>query len=889
MKIYYQNGEYFDAKTYIDSILNYKELYPNADFRLIYHYAGFIYRRLGETANAQMYYAWSEKYCDPPVENPYHLFHNFNSRGNLYVDMGDFFRASSFLEQALKYLSLVKEKDQYYFQRLSAILQNLGINSYNSGDLQNARNRFITALEISLDHRFSDISFIYFNLGKISDRLKEFSSAEEYYILAIETQLNGSNVNHSDLADIYVEYGEMLMLTKNYEKSLEYMELALAIFVENYGVYSIYTSACLQITGDIYLAMDSCHSALEYYQKALQSIHPGFTSEEFSDNPPFEGSLLDIRYMEILSKKARALSQYALASIEKSMQKDLWEQSITTTRLAINVKEKIRNSYPSQESIFFLAEHEKEIYLNGVNAAYELYLLKGDPNSNKIAFGFASEWKAAELLRNINSREAMSNENVNDSLNTALIEYEHRISQYNQFIIQENQKEMPDSGSLLSWKNKLFETSRSYENSLEIAKKQDWYQRMHRKPAPANVEKLQKQLSGNQSIIEYVLSQQESEGLQQLFTFVITKKDFKILRQNVNDVFYADLDYYYKQLETFPNREINFASFDTIRNSLYNLYAYLIKPVEEFLSGTELFIIPDDKLNILPFESLISRKSNEEVINFSGFAYLIYQYNISYAYSANLLFSEKKFKTRSVSLNAFAPATGNLFALEAKGLYGSKMELEYISGLFKGNYFYGKEASLANFYNIISDPGIIHFALHSNRERDFKSGGYLELYKTSKDSLDGKLWGHEISFLEIKSPMVCLSGCNSGLGIINASEGVLSLTRNFMEAGATAVVHSLWEVNDFTAFDLIADFYSDLSRGSKKNIALQQAKLNFLEDASPSLHHPFYWAGYQLVGSIAPVKTRFPWQPLMLLLFLGLALLYFLRRRISRRSLPDGP
>ena len=885
MKDFYFKGEYLKSIDSFESILKFQVFSPEADLRLIYHYAGLIYTKLDDPEKALRYYQLSAEHCASPEINPYHLFHNFNSLGHLNEKLGDNFRARAYLEQALNYLGYVNKKDRYYHIRLSAVMFNLGLISYKTGDYHAARAKYLECLKINLKENLPNTSNIYMNLAKVADRLEEFPLAENYYHMAINTKIEETNDKHPEVADIYTEYGEMLMLVGRYEESLSYLEKALFLFIDIYGIFSTYTTACYQIIGDLYLAQDSCLQSFEYYQKALQSIYPGFVSDEFYDNPSEEGSLRDIRYLEILDKKSYALSKYAIASKEDNSQMDLLEYSLNTTALALKVKEKIRNSYPSQESILFLAEHEKSIYLNGINAAYDLFILSGDSDYSKTAYGFASEWKASELLRKINSREALNNENINDSLYSALNINEQRISQYKNSIFQENQKEVPDSINLFRLKDDLFEASRNYEQDLEIARTQDWYKRMHPKPEPADIAELQRHLSANQSIIEYVLSPRDSVKQNQLYTFVITRNDFKIIRQNVGVEFYTNLDYYLYQLETFPDREISISSFDSLSNSLYNLYSYLIEPVEKFFNGNELFIIPDERLNILPFESLISLKTKEGLVNFSGLSYLVHQYNISYAYSVNLLFRERKYKIRKISINAFAPAIDNLFSLETEGLSGAKRELEYISTLFNGNYYYGKEASLSNFYSSISDPGIFHFAMHSNRERNFESGGYLEFYEDADDSLSGKLWGHEISFLELESPMVCLSACNSGLGVINRSEGILSLTRNFMEAGAASVVNSLWEVNDFTGFDVITGFYTELFKGKKKNSALQKAKLKFLDKASPALHHPFYWSGYQLVGSIDPVKSKFFIIPGGLTLILSIGLIYSLRRRISRRRL----
>ena len=56
----------------------------------------------------------------------------------------------------------------------------------------------------------------------------------------------------------------------------------------------------------------------------------------------------------------------------------------------------------------------------------------------------------------------------------------------------------------------------------------------------------------------------------------------------------------------------------------------------------------------------------------------------------------------------------------------------------------------------------------------------------------------------------------------------MSLTRNFILAGAPSIVHSLWEVQDETSVVIMDRFYENLSKGMSKNEALRQSKLDYI-------------------------------------------------------------
>jgi CHAT domain-containing protein len=137
--------------------------------------------------------------------------------------------------------------------------------------------------------------------------------------------------------------------------------------------------------------------------------------------------------------------------------------------------------------------------------------------------------------------------------------------------------------------------------------------------------------------------------------------------------------------------------------------------------------------------------------------------------------------------------------------------------------------------------------------------------------------------------MVVLSACNSGTGTLYSGEGLMSLARGFILAGASSVIKTAWEVNDEASSDIIVDFYEYLSKGKQKNEALRLAKLKFLGTVPPSRKNPYYWAAYEVLGDNSPVEQKHFRTVILLTLIFGLVggglVVYFKRRRIfSERS-----
>ena len=99
---------------------------------------------------------------------------------------------------------------------------------------------------------------------------------------------------------------------------------------------------------------------------------------------------------------------------------------------------------------------------------------------------------------------------------------------------------------------------------------------------------------------------------------------------------------------------------------------------------------------------------------------------------------------------------------------------------------------------------------------------------------DGILTAEEVQALDLRgTELVVLSACETGLGDLEAGQGVLGLERAFLAAGARAVVASLWKVDDGATGVLMERFYANLwTKKLPKIEALRQAQLDLLRDPS---------------------------------------------------------
>ena len=143
---------------------------------------------------------------------------------------------------------------------------------------------------------------------------------------------------------------------------------------------------------------------------------------------------------------------------------------------------------------------------------------------------------------------------------------------------------------------------------------------------------------------------------------------------------------------------------------------------------------------------------------------------------------------------------------------------------------------------------ILHFATHGIlSDRPELSGLVLSLVDEQGRPRAGFLRAIEIYNLDLPVELVVLSACQTAQGGTLRGDGVSSLTRAFLYAGAERVVVSLWSVSDKPTAALMARFYDGMLRqGLPPAAALRAAQRSIA--AQKVWESPYYWAGFVLQG-----------------------------------------
>ncbi len=140
--------------------------------------------------------------------------------------------------------------------------------------------------------------------------------------------------------------------------------------------------------------------------------------------------------------------------------------------------------------------------------------------------------------------------------------------------------------------------------------------------------------------------------------------------------------------------------------------------------------------------------------------------------------------------------------------------------------------------------GLLHIASHARLLPARGRAAHLKLW-------DGDLLLSEIAGLRLGGALVALSACDGAAADALPGEEVLSLSWAFLAAGASAVLASLWLLDDSAAVGIMAAFYDALRQHGDAALALahlQRELIAAYSEDDPATE-PTYWGSFVLTGA----------------------------------------
>jgi len=262
-------------------------------------------------------------------------------------------------------------------------------------------------------------------------------------------------------------------------------------------------------------------------------------------------------------------------------------------------------------------------------------------------------------------------------------------------------------------------------------------------------------------------------------------------------------------------------------------------------SKNKLIIVPDGFLYKVPFELL---EINGKPL------YEDYAISYQYSYKLYLILKEqglnreykKDFVGVSFPVNeAIQVAERVCDDLEPSKLACTKQEVFNIENIIGVNQS-KSDLTTQEFIDQAEGAKIIHIASHACPDEENHQLSRIHF----KDDF---LTNYDISAMNIDADIAVLSACETGTGKILDGEGAMTIAKAFFQAGVHTNIVSLWKVDDCSTAELMSYFYKHLKQGEDSDVALQNAKKDFLANSHPQYHDPYYWAGFIHMGDTDPV------------------------------------
>jgi len=589
--------------------------------------------------------------------------------------------------------------------------------------------------------------------------------------------------------------------------------------------------------GDLFLKQKNIKQALFNYQQAINLYLDEDNQKKVDDfievadikSAPDKTVLLNH-----LICKANALTIY----FKENKNKKHLRAALHLFEVADQLIDLIHFESQEYESKLFWRKKANLLYIHAVEASFLL-------NDIEKAYYFMERNKAILLLEGINDAELRKL----NKLPVSILDLDFKYKQ--QIYLEELKLNQTDSKTA-EWntsKDKITALKKEYYRYTDsIYKVYPAYSTFKAKAEILSFEKLQKKyIEKRANVLHYIISDTMGFGLlstkekSQFFKL----KDVSNLNKNIEH--YIHLVKTNNQDESTLNKLSN-----TIFNTLFSKNTY------ELVSDKKVTIIPDNTLLNLPFEILITNQTTND--------FFINNVESSYAYSMSVLEqNQKKERKATKTFLGFAPVEFKHLGLNKLGT--SKSELKAISAIFEGALFMEDSATKVNFFKELNNYRVIHLATHA--AVDDGANPWIAFS-------DEKMYQNEIYSAKNQSEMVVLSACNTSTGNMKKGEGVMSLARGFFFSGTNSVVSSLWPVGDKSSKELMVLFYQHLKKGDSKSSALRKAKLTYLNTVQePELKHPYYWAGFIVIGNNDPLTNPFNWYWVLVIGLLSAAIILF--------------
>lgn len=871
-------GEYEGALKYFNQSLAIRKKQLGTDHPKIaqsFLNIGDCYSQSGDLEKALSFFNNAlQVFKKNPDVNQTEIGNVYNNLGSVHSQLGNHLQALDFFKKSLTLQLQHHPKDS---PNLISVYNNLANTFDQQGDYQKALTYYENNLHILNSHpgfgtQHPFTAFTFNNMGQVQEKYGNFQLALDNYAKALN--IYTLREDNAQIAATFLLIGNVFLDAGKYERAIMNYEKSLQLLNEMEGEKAF----VYQNLGICYYNQTDYNTALTYYEKAADWIKKYKGKEHadlvkintqigmvFEKMGQFDKALLAYDYafnvLEIDPQTANppdfvnqpiellnllnATAKLHLAQFFQTKSAEDLLLALQYYEYAIKLVEGLRKQLQEVQSKRTLGELSYQSFEGAIRTCYHLLEQKKDTAYLEKAFYYSELSRSNLILEALNRSNATSFSGIPDSL----VLQENKLKSLITFYEKKKRIALQQEQDMLvnDLNNKLFQAKENYQALIQDFE-QNYPQYFSLKYASNLVDIKTVQatlLSEDHSLLEYFVSDSS------LFVFVINEKE-SLLKEIPTEALLDKVSRHRKSIYSYYLEAQNQGSehyqtaLEAYAKTATQLYQSLIQPVENQLTK-KITIINGGILNYLPFETLLSH-APRQLHKLKTYPYLLKKHEINYAYSSTLLYrlQEQKRKVKTKAFLGFAPSFKKTDHRNLKPLNHNISEVEQIQNLIGGDLFLKEKATKQQFVSLAADYQIIHLSTHGQSNDQVGDYSYLAFAEKEAATEEDVLYAKDIYDLTINADMVVLSACETGQGEATNSEGAISLGRAFFYSGAKSILNTLWSVDDASTSKLTHLFYTDLDKGSTRSAALQNAKLQLIEDGTYA--HPYYWSPFMLVG-----------------------------------------
>lgn len=790
--------------------------------------------------------------------------------GTSYSNKGDFDRGLEYLFKSMNIFLLLKGNVSIelasVYNNIASLLWRKASDFYNNNykdknDIKSSILYFRRSLKIYVKlFGISNkrVAILYNNLGFIYNENRRVKAAYKCFSLSNKIYLNLFGKNSIEAASSFHNLGIFYYSDKKFNKSIKFLTISINI-LSKLKDQNILLSQRYKMLALTYLQLNKYYRSLQLIEKAISLYLSHFN---FSDSESVQ-SIPQYKYLDFLRIKASVV-WYIYINKSRNL-KDL-KKADKEYFFLIQLLDRIRKDYFHVSSRNNLSAKTVSIFEKAIEVSLELYKIYHEEKYLDSAYSYSQKSKSISLMENITDYNAKVSSNIPSAILKKENNLKKKISDFEKLIYAKSKNPGRSESEINEMRNNLFILKHRFETFIKsLENKYPEYYTLKNDLRTVTANEIKKYIQNDTMIIEYFL------GEENIFAFVFTKETCFVNQIKKSRSFEKKIREYRDLLTQFNSfMQSNFAV--RFKNLSHYFYKVLLKNIlNEHISFSDkdsgkkiqcknILIVPDNELNFIPFDSLITSDFDERT-EFKDLPYLIKYFNIIFSYSIILYlkYSIEKDKRNKLNILAFAPVfkdkykkritnPADNFRDSLSPLNFNLKEVKDISKNFAGKYYLDREAIKENFIKNKKRFSVLHLATHSVLDDENPLYSKIVFSKSLEKKDEGFLHTYEIYTLNSRYDMVVLSACNTGFGRMVRGEGIMSIARAFAASGSKNIVMSLWQVNDKSTSEIMKLFYGYLSKGEKVGEALRNAKLMYLKKSAGLRSLPFYWSSFISYG-----------------------------------------